>query len=403
MSTRDPRFAQRGQAIVLLTFGLIALLALGSLVLDAGNAFAQQRITQNGADAAAEAGAIVLAQNMIAIGDGAASPPHSDQDVLDAVIAIGGFNDLAAPTAFYTDYFGARLNPEVVVGSIGSGPPPAGAIGVEAGGSRTFSTIMGGIFGVIPGGTSILQLTASAQATAVAGQVQGICPADVPCGFLPVTFPTTLTLCDGTNAQVAFGTGAPYVKAPALTAQYEVIIPLCTTGSGSVGWLEVTPHNAACNGGGAQLLACDITTPGNTSLSLPIWIHTVTGNTNSSQVQNALNTFQGKVVQIPFYECIGYDVGQVGPNPTCAQVSGNPVGNKLYYRITHVANFLLDRAYIQSNNPECNQAPGQPPAGGNGSTGCLKGWFVNALNTGPVGPPSGTADPWAAYGVQLIK
>lgn len=261
---------------------------------------------------------------------------------------------------------------------------------------------MGGVLSLLPNGQGIFRLTASASATAVAGQVNGICPADVPCGFLPVTFPTTLTLCDGSNKQVNFGEDWPYQEAPALTPQYEVIMPLCATGPGSVGWLDIQPHDPACNGGGAQLLACDITSPGNTSLQLPIWIHTVTGNTNSTQVQNALNTFIGKTVQIPFYTCVADDIGQVGPDPTCAEVAGKAPGNSRYYRIEAIVNFVLDRAYIQANNPECNEAPGQPLAGGNGATGCLKGWFVNALNPGPVGPPSGS-NPWASYGIQLIR
>ena len=48
---------------------------------------------------------------------------------------------------------------------------------------------------------------------------------------------------------------------------------------------------------------------------------------------------------------------------------------------------ILDKAYIQANNPECNQTPGGPPAGGNGSTGCLKGWLTADLGPGEVGPP----------------
>ena len=56
---------------------------------------------------------------------------------------------------------------------------------------------------------------------------------------------------------------------------------------------------------------------GNTGLQTPIWIHTVTGNTNSTQVQDAINQFIGKTVVIPFYECTSDNVGQVGPAPYC--------------------------------------------------------------------------------------
>ena len=45
---------------------------------------------------------------------------------------------------------------------------------------------------------------------------------------------------------------------------------------------------------------------------------------------------------------------------------------------------ILDHSYIQGSNPECNQTPGGPPIGGNGSNGCLKGWLTQILTTGTV-------------------
>ena len=47
---RMPRREQpngQGQSLVLFTLAVIALLAMASLVIDGGNAFAQQRVTQN--------------------------------------------------------------------------------------------------------------------------------------------------------------------------------------------------------------------------------------------------------------------------------------------------------------------------------------------------------------------
>ena len=63
---------------------------------------------------------------------------------------------------------------------------------------------------------------------------------------------------------------------------------------------------------------------------------------------------------------------------------------------------ILDKAYIQGNNPECNQAPGSPPAGGNGSTGCIKGWLTQISGPGEVGPP-GWRMPGHVFRVQLIR
>jgi len=59
------------------------------------------------------------------------------------------------------------------------------------------------------------------------------------------------------------------------------------------------------------------------------------------------------------------------------------------------------KPYIQGTNPECNQTPGGPPIGGNGSNGCLKGWLTQILTTGTVGLPTGTTG--TVWGVQLIK
>ena len=125
----------------------------GSLVLDGGNAFAQQRVTQNGADAAANAGAVVLAQNLISVGVGGFAT-KTDQDVLTDVNAKAASNGISpAPTSYYTDITGNRLPGPIVVGSLGAGAlPPATAYGVEVGGSRTFNTFMGSIFSLLPGG-----------------------------------------------------------------------------------------------------------------------------------------------------------------------------------------------------------------------------------------------------------
>ena len=60
------------------------------------------------------------------------------------------------------------------------------------------------------------------------------------------------------------------------------------------------------------------------------------------------------------------------------------------YRVVAIAAMVLDHSYIQSNNPECNRTPGSPPAGGNGSNGCIKGWLTQIVTTGTVGLPTGT-------------
>lgn len=116
---------QRGQALVILAISVVALLVMTSLVIDGGNAFAQQRITQNGVDAAAEAGAVVLAENLIAKGDGVTSLPKSDQAVLQAIQSAASNNAISTnPTAAYTDIRGDLLAGPVLVGSLGAAPRP---------------------------------------------------------------------------------------------------------------------------------------------------------------------------------------------------------------------------------------------------------------------------------------
>ena len=48
---------EQGQAIVIMAFALIALLAFAALAIDGGNAYVERRRAQNGADAGALAGA----------------------------------------------------------------------------------------------------------------------------------------------------------------------------------------------------------------------------------------------------------------------------------------------------------------------------------------------------------
>ena len=59
------RHRQGGQALVILTVAVIPALLMVGLIVDGGNAWTQQRLTQNAADAAADAGATVLAKRDI--------------------------------------------------------------------------------------------------------------------------------------------------------------------------------------------------------------------------------------------------------------------------------------------------------------------------------------------------
>ncbi len=444
------RCSQHGQTLVLMVLALVALLAATGLVIDGGNAFAQQRITQNAVDSTAEAGATALSEDLAAQAVGQSPLPQTDQNVLIAVNNAASFNGVAAPVAYYTTVKGRCIlsdgstaappcssQPNAV--KVGSGsiptvaydatnggqqcpiPPgddpattPALACGVAVFGSRSFRTYAAGAIG-------ITKLSASAQATAVAGAVTGVCAGDVSCGFLPLTIPTSVSTCDNTN-KWSYGQG-PYVPIstpPGPVASNEVIIPVCGTGPGSVGWLAIQPED----GNGTTDLVNDVTTPDNPPIYLPSWINAETGNTNDAGLDTAVNGYDGQVVLLPLYDCTA-DVKVVGgqQNPatspalcsglTSQQLNGG-TGSGLYYHLYQVVPFLLDKAYLNGNpkidgtracdggNPPDN--PGITPSGGNGATGCLKGWFISE-QYGPgvvVGLGSGQT-PSTSFGVQLIR
>ena len=153
---RDRREGQGGQAIAVIAIALTVVLAAGAMVIDGGNAMAQQRGTQNGADSAALAGATVIAENMGGAGE-------TDADVSTAVNNALGDNSTTGTSSYYVDY---SYN---IVGTIGRGGSiPDRAGGVQVGGARTFNTFLAGILGMNA-------WTAGAQATAMAGALRSIC------------------------------------------------------------------------------------------------------------------------------------------------------------------------------------------------------------------------------------
>ena len=169
------------------------MVAMVGLIIDGGNAWGQQRKTQNGADAMAEAGATVIAAKL----KGASK---TDGDVGCLVATAATQNRITGTTAYYTDVTGTFLPGQPTVGACGSGGAiPLGAAGVKAVGQRQFNTVLMRVVG-------FSQLTSSATATAVAGTLSATCPASAGCPILPVTFPFTAVMCDGTNRQIQIGT-----------------------------------------------------------------------------------------------------------------------------------------------------------------------------------------------------
>ena len=242
--TKYPRNRGReaGQTILVAALAMVALLTMVGLIVDGGFALANQRRNQNAVDAAANAGAVLLMENL-PFGLSGQPQPRTDADVDSAVVATAVANgvDAATVVAYYTNWEGDQdidsdpVTPPVEVGSLGAGAyPPPEAFGVEAEGSMTFGTFFAGIAG-------FTNLSTAARATAVTGTAPGICSASEDCGFIPVTFPTSLTWCDGSNKQ-DWGSGGPYSTTTNPVFANEITIPLCGTEAGSVGWLDILPN-----------------------------------------------------------------------------------------------------------------------------------------------------------------
>jgi Flp pilus assembly protein TadG len=373
------RHGAHGQVLVLVVLGMLGLIAMVAIVIDGGNAWVQQRGTQNGTDAAAEAGAVVLVQRLA----GAPLPSGYtswDADVANAISGALSQNSTQLVSAYYTDVNGNVLTAtgSTQAAAVGSGTIPTGAAGVQVQGNRTFSTYFAGVIG-------LTHMTTPASATAVAGILASAT------GFLPVTFPVAIATCAGNGSLVPGQTPWPIVGPPATPSPYnEAIVPLCKNGPGAVGWLDL----------GSGTLSDQISSPTTQTFTLPTWLPTNPGNPNSLDVQSALNKYDGQVVLLPMFDGTCKDE----PSGTSLSDCSSPgVGNNTWYHIPQFTGFLLDHAYTSGNNfPACNSAPGGPPAGGNGSNGCLKGWFVSRITSGEVVAGGGNSGN-PALGVQLIK
>jgi hypothetical protein len=400
MQPKTHRQGERGQILIIAVLALVAIVGMVGLVIDGGALFAQQRAAQNGADASATAGTVVIAESL----GGAA---RTGAQVYAAIDAIAVANGLGGWTAEYTDDFGAPLGVQVTNG----GSIPGGARGVSAGGSRQVETTFSRIFGfdTIP---------ATADATVVAGALSGECVAEEDgCALLPVTFPVHVSTCNA-DGDLAPGTwigapppdrpGDPYwplVGAESLPSAANptgdlsklAILPLCRSssgGSGAFGWLDLV---AGMN------LAQEITGPLNTTVDIPDWFQTQPGNPNS--VDDELSAYIHTPVLIPLNN--GACRVDPGASATCPDPGVDPVGNNTWYYVHTLAVFVPHSIHVQGNNKsDCASPPGTPlvpVTNGVGFLGCIKGWFTNYVTAGPITPGGVIIPGQTAIGIQLIK
>lgn len=430
-STGTPSRGAAGQAMVLMVGGLFAVIAMIALIVDGGNAWAQQRVVQNGSDATAEAGAIVMAQRFA----GVTTPAGGwDAKVSSKIQASAAANGLDAPVvAYYTDICGiplradgsAALNADgtenlAAAAAVGSGLPTSSAttpncphltVGPPAGvlviGHKDVQTYFAGAIGMS-------KLGVATTATAVSGYLQGYCDATQgqACAVLPVTIPVNIVSCDGSNNPL--NTGNPWLWG------HVYKVPLCQNGPGNVGWIDWTP-----TAGGTSELIDSIHISDNPAINLPSWQYlTETGNVNSQGVEDAIRTYDGQTVMIPQFDATCNPGNGVTPDSTQPAINnpdppvylgcGVPLGgngSNQWYRMPSFAFFQFctgsdsgctdvgasHGAYVNGND-------GAVCDTGNGATSCLVGRFVNILATGTVGPGvGGGTGSTKVIGVQLIK
>lgn len=361
------RSRPRGQILVVAVIAMISMIGGVALILDGGNAYAHQRGVQNGADAVANAGATVIAQQL-----GGAT--KTDADVAVAVNAIASANQLDSIAAYYTNRAGQLLSPgggvvpnTTAAARVGDGVMPAGTSGVHAAGNQLFDTAFARVIG-------INQFTASADATAIAGPLAGG-------AFLPVVFPVNIADCE-TNGDLGTSEADWELAQPGNPPiGQEYIVPLCKTGGGSFMILDLdgSPNN------------CDeeVTNPPAIQFAtFPADVQSDNGNNCAKRMVDEVNALSGRVVLIPICD------GQC--------VTGN--GSNAVYHIIRVTAFYLDYMSDQNggNNNACEgNGTTLMPIAGNGSSSCLAGWFVRYITSGPVG--SGPITDAGAIGIQLIR
>ncbi len=382
MSARHGRSRRKGEGQILVVFalGLIVLVSGVALVLEGGNAYQNQRSVQNASDAAADAGATVLAAHLAGVS-------KTDADVLSAINASAGFNTVTA-AAYYTDVYGqpidasgnvVAVNLAVAVGAGPSGAIPPNAQGVHVGSDRTFPTALARVIG-------INSFKASAEAIAITGKVTGG-------KLLPVVFPVNITDCSGNG-----NLGAPKNQwdisqpgtPPAHPVGTEYIVPMCKTGGGSFMVLDLDGISNNC--------AYEVTHPTSIQFdSFPVDVASDNGNNCAKPLADAVNALTGddKTVMIPI--CDNNDCNTSG-------------GSHASYHVTGVVSFYIDYMSDSNSNgnPECmsHMNSDTPPQqlvtiAGNGSSSCIAGWFIRFITAGPVG--AGTVGNGDALGIQLIK
>ena len=427
------RDGEAGQAIVVMIGAILLAVAMVATIVDGGNVLAMQRITQNGVDATAEAGAVMLAGRLAG-----ADEPSGGWDVNIGVrlMQTAEANNMIVEAAYYTDICGIPLQADGTAAinldrtenlalalQVGNGSH------ILPGGTATApdcpNRLVGPVAGVlvlgrkevpayVAGAIGINEFVISSRATAVAGYLQGYCDATEGnyCAILPIAFPVNVMACDGSNQPI--DSGEPW--------DFGIVykFPLCSNSAGNVGYIDWDPPL-----GGIGEVVCSVITADNPAVDLPSWQYVAaTGNSNggggacNATIEEAIRTYEGKVVLAPQFDLVcdpppGQEPDSSLPAVVTAPNYGCPAGNlggggvPTWYRMPSFA-FLelcgptvpgcdgLHAAYMQGNNSAiCNT--------GNGATSCIVAKFKHLMATGTVGAGVGSGTGSKAVGIQLIK
>ena len=396
----------RGQTIVIFAISLVALVAVVGLVIDGGNAYAQQRRAQNGIDAASEAGTVQLARKMMGV-EATNTMAQWDTLVLGSVQAAATANGITTVlTPDYVDIDG------VVLGPVGTGVIPANTAGVHAKGERRFDTYLAGVVG-------LGEFKATVEATSITGYLESISAN----GLMPLTFPLIFTQCEtggGSNRLYNPLIGSPPSNDWPVGPNNLVALPLCSNGPGNVGWIDWDPPF-----GGASDVAASILNPDSGEVFSPHWYFVAeTGGITS--LDDEMDTWEGRDIQLPIFHlepdlpatpedesllgtCDEEPGGSKDDINDCPSGHNGGTGQNQWYFFVDFAKFHLISSFIQGNHEtECNDATTlvAPASAGTGAQikNCLIGYFKDPVIAGPgtvgSGPPTSNFTP---FGIQLIK
>jgi Flp pilus assembly protein TadG len=159
---------ERGQALVIFAIGVVVLLILAALAIDAGNAYTAKREAQNAADAAAMAGT----RQMLIECSGAAAP--NEANILEKVGSLAGANIKGSVQAFYIKDSGVRLTESPLpIGAVPCGCAVTSARGVQVVVNSSRQSFFAGLMGK---DSTAVQATAKARYAPTVSNGEGLYP-----------------------------------------------------------------------------------------------------------------------------------------------------------------------------------------------------------------------------------